>query len=299
MTDETIAQRPLNPPIVVAVDGSAISYQAAAWAAVDATLHGCPLRIITSVAIHVGFGPVPLLSEADIAYLNRDGERIVEEASRIARIAASGAALEISTEVTMEPAIPYLIELSRRARSVVVGSRGLGALGRGLLGSVSTAIAHHAHCPVAVVHGTSATDPISAEKPVLVGVDGTPNSEPALDIAFQEASLRKVGLTAVHAWTDTSSFYLPAPGWDTVREQEQELFAERLAGHAERYPDVAVNRILVMDRPVRALLDESDNAQLLVLGSRGRGGFTGMLLGSTSNALLHSADCPTLIVRPE
>lgn len=298
MTEDT-TQRPVNPPIVVAVDGSAISYQAAAWAATDAAVHGCALRILTSVAVQLGFGPVPLLSEADLDYLRRDGERVVTEASRVARMSATGAALDISTEVTMEPIIPHLIELSRRARTIAVGSRGLGALRRGLVGSVSTAITQHAHCPVAVIHGTAANDPISAEKPVVVGLDGTPNSVPAVEIAFEEASLRKVGLTAVHAWSDVSGYYMPMPGWDAVRDQEYELLAERLAGFSERYPDVAVNRILVMDRPVRALLEESEKAQLLVVGSHGRGGFTGMLLGSTSSALLHSVDCPTLIVRAE
>ncbi|MVU78379.1 universal stress protein [Nocardia sp. ET3-3] len=297
MTEQTAAQRSPNPPIVAAVDSSALSYQAAAWAAADAALHACPLRIVTSIAIGVGFGPEPLLSDADIDFLRRDGERIVAEAARVAKLSAPDAALSISTEVTLEPIIPHLLELSRQARTVVVGSRGRGALRRGLLGSVSTAVAQHAHCPVAVIPAAAGLDPISSERPVLVGVDGSPNSVPALEIAFQEASLRKVGLKALHAWSDLSAYLQPIPGWDTVRNEESEALAERLAGFGERYPDVTVDRILVRDNPARALLDESDGAQLVVVGSHGRGGFTGMLLGSTANAVLHSADCPTLIVR--
>ncbi|GAB0102713.1 universal stress protein [Nocardia sp. JMUB6875] len=297
MTEQAITQRPSNPPIVVATDGSAISYQAVAWAAAEAALHGAPLRIVTSIAVQVGYGPVPLLSDADIEYLRRDGERTTTEAARVARVAVPGAALSISADATLEPIIPHLLELSRQARTLVVGSRGRGALRRGLFGSVSTAITQHAHCPVAVVPGPAGLDPLAAEKPVVVGVDGTPNSMPAIEIAFQEASLRKVGLTAVHAWSDVTGYYLPSPGWDSVREQESALLDERLAGFGERYPDVPVERTLVMDRPARALLGEAENAQLLVVGSHGRGGFTGMLLGSTANTVLHSAECPTLIVR--
>nr|WP_305781635.1 universal stress protein [Nocardia crassostreae] len=133
---------------------------------------------------------------------------------------------------------------------------------------------------------------------MLVGVDGTANSVPALELAFQEASLRKVGVVALHAWSDATGPYgTLLPGWDAIREEESLRFAESMAGYQERYPDVRVRRILVMDRPVRALVDEAENAQLVVTGSRGRGGFSGMLLGSTSAALLHSVDCPMVVVR--
>ncbi|WP_067537021.1 universal stress protein [Nocardia crassostreae] len=298
MTDSTTSTAgQVNPPIVVAVDGSAVAYHAAAWAAAEAALHGCPLHIVASVAIPTGFGPGAMLAESDILWLRTDGERVVGEASRVARTAPAGASITITGDVTMEPIIPHLIAASGSARMVVVGSRGLGALRRGLLGSVSTALTRHAHSPVAVVHAAAPIDPVSAERPVLVGVDGSPNSVPALELAFAEASARKVGLTALHAWSDYLGADLPVPGWDVVREMESELLAERLAGFGERYPDVPVRRILTMDRPVRSLLEESEHAQLLVVGSHGRGGFTGMLLGSTSAALLHDADCPTIVVR--
>lgn len=297
MSEHTDSQpRQLNPPIVVAVDGSAVSYQAAAWAAVDAGLHGCPLEIVTSVSIPTGYGPGAVMTENDVDWLRTDGERVVAEASRVARAGGAGEGVAITTEVTWKPIVSYLLDRSRQARMIVLGSHGLGALRQGLLGSVVVSVTQHAECPVAVIHSTAAADPVSASKPVLVGVDGSPNSVPALELAFEEASFRKVGVTALHAWSDVTG--IPLPGWDSIREQEMEEFAQRLAGFGERYPDVAVNRILVMDRPVRSLLEESAKAQLLVVGSHGRGGFTGMLLGSTSAALLHSVDCPMVIVRP-
>ncbi len=285
-------------PIVAAVDGSAVSYHAAAWAGAEAVLQGKPLYLVNSVNLPVGWGPGAMLADGDMDWMRKDGERILGEAERIVRVAVPEP-LEIMKEVTFDPIIPDLVEKSRRVPMVVVGSRGLGAMRRGLLGSVSTAVTRHAHCPVAVVHGWSTNDPVSAAKPILVGVDGSDSCVPAIDLAFAEASRRKVGLTALHAWSDVGlGMEVPMVGWDdSVRRSEDAAFAERLAGYAEQYPDVTVRRILVQDRPVRALIDESDNAQLVVVGSRGRGGFTGMLLGSTSNGVLHSVECPMVIVR--
>ncbi|NNH69331.1 universal stress protein [Nocardia uniformis] len=285
----------VNPQIVVAVDGSAAAYAATAWAAVDADLRRCPLHIVTSLGIPTDYGPGATLTDPDVEWLRTDGERVLTEATRVARTVVSAPA--ITSEVIFGPIIADLIDRSRQATMLVVGSRGLGTFQRGLLGSVSTAMSRHAHCPVAVVHSTSATDAFSIGKPVLVGVDGTPNSMPAIELAFEEASRRKVSVVALHAWSDVGGPDLLLDGWDAVREHEETRLAESLADVAARYPEVSVRRVLVRDRPVRSLLDESENAQLVVVGSHGRGGFTGMLLGSTSAALLHSVDCPIIVVR--
>ncbi|MFE3755873.1 universal stress protein [Nocardia tengchongensis] len=283
--------------IIAAVDGSATSYQAALWAVVDAGLHGCGLHIVTSISLPVGEVPGEMLAAADRELLAREGQRIVDEASRVARAGAPGTAVEITTEVIHEPIIGYLLGQSRQVRAIAVGSRGLGAIRGAILGSVADAVIRHAHCPVAAIHATAASDPLCAEKPVLVGVDGTPNSVPALELAFAEASSRKVGLTALHAWTDILGSYVPLIGWEPLRAQENELLSERLAGFGERYPEVSVRRLLVMERPDQALLRESEYAQLVVVGSRGRGGFEGMLLGSTSSTVLHNVETPTIVVR--
>jgi nucleotide-binding universal stress UspA family protein len=148
-----------------------------------------------------------------------------------------------------------------------------------------------------VIHGISAIDTVSASQPVLVGVDDTDNSVPAVELAFEEASHRKVSLVALHAWSDTSGLDLPVAGWDAAQKSAEAVLAEGLAGFSDRYPDVAVRRIVVADSPVRSLLDESANAQLVVVGSHGRGGFASMVLGSTSNALLHSVEVPMIVVR--
>jgi nucleotide-binding universal stress UspA family protein len=139
---------------------------------------------------------------------------------------------------------------------------------------------------------------------VVVGVDGSPVSEPAIAMAFEEASTRDAELVAVHTWIDlaSDSAYAHAiryiTGWEDHEAAAHAVLAERLAGWQEKYPEVVVRRVVAQDRPVRCLLAHAEDAQLLVVGSRGRGGFTGMLDGSTSQALMYHTPCPLLVVRP-
>ncbi|MBF6244605.1 universal stress protein [Nocardia elegans] len=296
MTEETHGAR--SPaPIVVATDGSAVSQQAVAWAAADAALHGCPLHVLASVAFQGAYGPVPYVTAEAVEQMRDDGERVADEAVRIARAAVAADALTIGREVTFDPIIPCLIMRSRTARTVVVGSRGRGAVHRAFLGSVSSAMVHYAHCPVAVVRTSSSLDPISARRPVLVGTDGSDNSVPAVAIAFEEAELRGVGVTALRCWNDSTGGELSTGAWEQAREKEFALLTESLAAHRDRHPEVAVHSIAVPEKPARALLAEAEHAQLVVVGSHGRGGFAGMLLGSTSRAVVQSAECPVIVAR--
>lgn len=212
--------------------------------------------------------------------------------------------LPVRTEVDGGTAAGTLIDHGRTARMVVVGSRGLGELTGGLVGSVSTAVVTHAACPVVVVRGLPAAGEPPLDGPVVVGVDGTATSAPAVAAAFEEASLRGAELVAVHAWTDLDLATVyevdsPHPVLDRADLQrgQELLLAESLAGWQEHYPDVVVTRVVVADRPVAHLLDLAESAQLVVVGSHGRGGFTSMLLGSTSRALVHANPCPLLVVR--
>ncbi|RMI33563.1 universal stress protein [Nocardia stercoris] len=298
MTDNTSARiADAAPPVVAAVDGSATSYRAAAWAAVDAALHRWPLQLVISVGTPSNWGPGASMVPDDDPWVLRDAERILVEATRIAKEAVGVEPITIDTHVTMTPIIPYLLERSRHARAVVLGSRGLGAFRASLLGSVSATLVRQGHCPITVVRDATATDPASNRLPILVGVDGGPTAMPALEYAFEQASHRKVDLIALHAWTDVSGGDPTGAHLDQVEAAEATVFAESMAGWTERYPDVSVERRLVHDRPAEALLDASEIAQLVVIGSHGRGGFTGMLLGSTGNALVPAIDCPITVVR--
>ncbi|MGW5441384.1 universal stress protein [Nocardia asteroides] len=147
----------------------------------------------------------------------------------------------------------------------------------------------------AVVHGITAADPVSLVRPVLVGVDGTPNSVPAVELAFDEASRRRVDLVAMHAFDDVDGPVTLGREM-TIGTAEAEL-SEALAGYGERYPEVTVRTTVVANRAPRSLLRASMAAQLLVVGSHGRGGFTGMLLGSTSATLLRAVQIPMIVVR--
>jgi nucleotide-binding universal stress UspA family protein len=185
---------------------------------------------------------------------------------------------------------------------VVVGCRGQGEVARALLGSVSSGLVRHGHCPVAVIHDEDVLATRSSQAPVVVGIDGSPTSELATEIAFAEASRRGVGLVALHAWSDMGPLDFGRPGqapieWANFEVREEEVLAERLSGWQERYPDVVVHKVVVSDRPAPRLLEQAASAQLLVVGSHGRGGFTGMLLGSVSRAVVNSAGIPVIVAR--
>ena len=152
---------------------------------------------------------------------------------------------------------------------------------------------------MAVVRGRSIDGVPPVLGPVVVGIDGSSINQAAVAAAFAEASYRRSPLVAVHVWSDVSlaqSVGVPE-NWNGISETEQAVLAESLAGWQEKFPDVEVRRVVAQDRPVRVLSQLSEQASLIVVGHRGRGGFQGMMLGSTSYALIHTADCPVLVVR--
>ena len=288
-------------PITVGVDGSAVSQVAVDWAARAALLRGAPLKVVhvLNPPVVTAFPEVPMPA-GYLQWQEDEGRRVLAAAVKMAEEAAhllGAPAIEVTGEMVAGSSVPVLAEESNRAQLIVVGCRGRGALARGLLGSVSTGLVHHAHCPVAIIHDEDPLMPHPSLASVVVGVDGSPASERAVAIAFEEASLRGVDLVAVHAWSDTGVLEFPGADWSELRTRAEENLSERLAGWGERYPDVLVRRIVVADRPAHQLLEQAATAQLLVVGSHGRGGFAGMVLGSVSTSVIHGAQMPVIVAR--
>jgi nucleotide-binding universal stress UspA family protein len=287
--------------IVVGVDGSPASDEAIRWAAREAMM-----RRTNLILLHVlppdfpvwGLGYALAPPPPDYAEMRQEeGQRVLDAARHVAeKVAAPGEQVRVHTELVDATPVPTLVAASKDAQMIVVGCRGLGALARGLFGSVSTGLVHHAHCPVAVIHDPTDA-PMKTSGPVVVGIDGSPASELATAIAFDEALWRGAELVAIHAWLDSTGYGVPRAVWHDYRSTAEEELAERLAGFNERYPDVVVHRRVVLDQPAHNLLDAAESAQLVVVGSHGRGGFAGMLLGSVSSSVVHATHTPVIVAR--
>lgn len=295
----------LARPVVVGVDGSLSALNAVRWGAAEASRRDRPLRLVTAVdfsstvAFGGGFGP----PQDFFDQMEIDGRRWL--------IAAEKAALQAHPDLTVArclrsrtTATQSLVEESEHAQLMVLGSRGLGGFAGMLVGSTAVELVARGRCPVVVVRGAEPDGEIPTTGPVVVGVDGSQASEAATALAFEEASMRCADLVAVHTWVEFFSDSAYAHGsqlgmdWKAIEDTEAGQLAERLAGWQEKYPDVTVRRIVTRDRPVRCLLEHAADAQLLVVGSRGHGQVSGMLLGSTSRALIYHAPCPLLVARP-
>lgn len=279
--------------ILVGVDGSRAAFEAVSWAVREAALRGATLRVA-----HV-MPAWPLEASEDAPYADV-GRWMREGATAVLNDAVERARREdgrIEVESSLLPGDPRsaLLEAAGDAQMLVVGSHGLGGFRGMLLGSVALGVAGHASCPVAVVR----RPPERSRGDVVVGVDGSAAGADAVGFAFAEASFRGAGLRAVHAWNRPIAGGGPFALLDAeeTAQDERRVLAEALAGWSERYPDVKVTEQLEYGHPVDVLRDASAEADLLVVGSRGRGDLAGLMLGSVSHSLLHHAACP-LVVTP-
>jgi nucleotide-binding universal stress UspA family protein len=215
--------------------------------------------------------------------------------------------IDVTTEVLLGEPASRLADESTRAAVVVVGDRGLRGFRSLLAGSLPVRATAHAHCPLVVVRPhvaptTDDLDPHHGVGRVVVGVDGSDLSRAALTFAFEEAALRGVGLTAVHSWrfpvaAGTGDMLFAIYERVDLADDNQQFLTEALAPWRERYPEVPVRPVSVQAvSPTAALIHESGGAELLVVGSSGRGGLAALLLGSVSHAAIHHAYCPVAVI---
>lgn len=313
-----------NQDVVVGIDGSPASDAALAWAVLEATRRGLPLHCFGAsehdLADEGDEGALP--GSADLTGDPTGG--LVDAAVASARRTSPG--LAVTAEVASGYPAATLVALSEHADTIVLGNRGRGALVSAMLGSVAWQVTTHARCPVVVVRaaapsvtggaagnpagnpggnpgagvdsgaGAGFGDGVWELDGVVVGVDSATVSDLALELAFQHASVLGCRLDVVHAWWTRAADTVSSESWRDLVAQEELGLAEAVAGWAEKYPDVEVHRHLPVGPTVQVLVQASRHARLLVVGSRGRGGFRRLLLGSVGQGVLHHASCSVAVV---
>lgn len=279
-------------PLVVGIDESPQSQLALRWAVDEARNRGYHVRLVSVYELTARpFDYEPATIGAHTPMRDRFDEAIAYAFDRLGTERVSHA------YVAGNPAQVLLTE-AESAAMVVVGSATATRTAAVLMGSVSSAVAAHARCPVVVVRTEQDPAPTG---PVVVGVDGSPQSGEAARVAFEQAHDRGLDLQIVHCWRPVLGPIDPVR-WessllaDEVDERETWV-DERVAAVAKEYPDVRATTELVEARAAEELTARSKHATMIVVGSRGHGGVSGLLLGSVSQALLHHADCTVIVTK--
>jgi nucleotide-binding universal stress UspA family protein len=284
--------------IVVGVDGSEQAFAAADYAAAMAGRRHAPLRLVMVYeSVVYGLGPSYLTGNyaagIDEELLRDAVKQTLGELTR--RVTTAHPEVEIESVLREGGAAACLIAESQEATVTVVGSRGHGGFSGLLLGAVSTQVATHGSGTVVVVRPGSGPG-----GPVVAGVDGSPQAQAALEWAAGEAISRGVTLIAANAYWEEPWGLGPKPDIDpavTAAHEAARMVEQAVKPLQEKHPDLRVEvRTWHSMDPEHSLVEESAHAGLTVVGSRGRGGFAGMLLGSTSRALVHHAHGPVAVV---
>ncbi|MCM3883595.1 universal stress protein [Frankia sp. R82] len=285
----------MNDDIVVGVDGSAGSRVALDWALAEARRYGCPVRAV----VGIGSGtPEPIWPHS--------ADELAEQAGRLLHrtVVEAGGTVPVVEEVVDQPGAQALLTVGHDARMIVVGARGRGLLHRLRVGSVSTSVAVHASVPVVIARGGDDQPGHGFDRqprPVVVGVDGSPNSLAALVWSAAEADRRGVELIAVHAWLAALPMPFAATPVDITQalgDQAATVLDDAIAAVRDDLPAaVEPQRRTIPCSASQALLAAGREGDLVVVGARGHGGFAELLLGSVSHqCMIHSA-VPVAIIR--
>lgn len=288
----------MSNKIVVGVDGSAISQRAVEFAADEAALHGAELEIVYAIELptDVDFYGMTIAGP-QIEALQHYGDELLAAAA--AKVKGDHPDLVVNTKGVIGNATWVLLAASEEASGIVVGRRGLGAVQSAFLGSVSSRLATEASCPVFVI-SDDRTRPSSG--PIVVGVDDSEFGTAALAFALAEAALHQTSVRAVSAYR-TPALAIPVePELVAELEKSEATQAEQILTTAvdrartAETQDVEVQKVTVEDAPANAIVEQSKDAQLVVVGSHGKGFIKRLLLGSVSRQVLHEVDLPVIVV---
>jgi nucleotide-binding universal stress UspA family protein len=283
----------MSRPVVVGFDGSATARSAVHYSTREAQRRGCGLHIVHAFGWPV-IGP-PFHAPYDQHDQGPRAAMLNLLAQTAHEVRADRPSLSVTTRLIDGSSGGVLVDISREAQLLVVGHRGLGGFAGLLAGSVAAQAAAHARCPVVIVRG----DPAPDGAPIVLGTDGSPGANRAAEIAFAQAQLRDVELILAHHQparrSSAGAIVTGDPGfWATVGDP-----AAGALGVGARYPDVKYRTEVVPGESVASALvafARRTSAGLLVVGSRGLGGFRGLVMGSTSRNVIEHASCPVMVV---
>jgi nucleotide-binding universal stress UspA family protein len=271
-----------RPAIVVGIDGSDTALGGAQWAAEFAASRALPLTLLHAI---------PKLEPG------ADGQVL---ATAEAAVRSTHPELEIQTAAVKGAVATALAEASQSARLLVVG-----AGDHRTLGGHAVKIAHRTHCPL-VVWRKPVARRTGKPLPVVVGIDESDDSTRALAEAFDIAGALHAPLTVVHMWEIGAAVGMGDLGgqgnmdWkllDVLQSQQRQRMDELVAPLARQYRNAHVNKVFEDVSPAKGLTDLSREAQLVVVGSHGRGKLADAIFGSVSQNLIHHAECAVLVVR--
>jgi nucleotide-binding universal stress UspA family protein len=281
----------MNKPIVLGISGSAGSQAALTWAVQRASLHQLPLTVVHAVDdrwMTPEFQYQELIRVSAMDLLQRAQATAKEQ----------GPDVKVDVQLRHGSAGAALREASKEASMVVVGTHDRHWMDGGPLTDRALQIVSASDSPVAVIPASLG----SGDTGVVVGVDGSEEALQAVRFAAAEADRDGEELTVVLAFRSPARWFetqLPSRGLaETIVEEQRVVLSESVAGLGDKYPDLTVHQRLETDsEPAKALVDLSTGARLLVIGSRGRAGFSRLVLGSTAHAVLLHVPCPTIVTR--
>ena len=285
--------------IVIGIDGSDESKVALGWGADEAMTRG-----VAAIAVNAWRFPTAGyfggLTLPDPHESEGYAKRMVDDFVSAERVRRPG--LVISGQTCEGHPVRNLIDLSADASLVVVGARGSGGFIHAVLGSVSSALLLHSHCPVAIVRSSDDSSSRASTGTIVVGVDDSDHAGEALDWAIGEARARGARLRIVGVWTYPLVYggpegAIPPMGFQDMSGEMETMLKALVAERSEAVGDLDVTTVVHEGACAPILLDEAERADLLVVGSRGRGGFKGLLLGSVSRHCAYHSPCPVIIVR--